>query len=125
MRSRPNAVELLDIAEQTLTGEVVPDMSKRQRYNVALITSALGIARRELMGGLCAWRHELTALKSLYGAEKCEADEDVLRLLNRRFAADLRAGVYDEKGRRRKAALQLMSEDVRARLAEDNPRYEK
>jgi hypothetical protein len=125
MRSRPNAVELLDIAEQTLTGEVVPDMSKRQRYNVALITSALGIARRELMGGLCAWRHELTALKSLYGAEKREADEDVLRLLNRRFAADLRAGVYDEKGRRRKAALQLMSEDVRARLAEDNPRYEK
>ena len=125
MRSRPNAVELLDIAEQTLTGEVVPDMSKRQRYNVALITSALGIARRELMGGLCAWRHELTALKSLYGAEKREADEDVLRLLNRRFAADLRAGVYDEKGRRRKAALKLMSEDVRARLAEDNPRYEK
>lgn len=125
MRSRPNGVELLEIAEKTLTGEVAPDMSKRQRYNVALITSAIGIAKRELAGGLSAWRHELTALKSLYGAEKREADEDVLRRLNRRFAADLRAGVYDKKGRRRKAGLELMRQDVLARLAEDNPRYEK
>lgn len=125
MRSRPNAVELLDIAEKTLAGEVAPDMSKRQRYNVALITSALGIARRELEGGLCAWPDELGALKSLYHAEHRETDEDVLHHLNRRFAADLRAGVYDEKGSGRKTALELMRGDVLARLAEDNPRYEK
>ena len=125
IRSRPSATELLEIAEQVLASEVAPDMSKRQRYNVALITSAIGIARRELAGGLCAWRHELTALKSLYGAEKREADEDVLRRLTRRFAADLRAGVYDEKGRQRKAGRELMRQDVLARIAEDNPRYEK
>ena len=125
MRSRPNAVELLEIAEQTLSGEVAPDMSKRQRYNVALITSALGIARRELAGGLCAWPGELDALKALYGAERRESDEDVLRRLNRRFAADLRTGVYDEKGKSRKSALELMRRDVLARMAEDNPRYER
>ena len=34
-------------------------------------------------------------------------------------------GVDDEKGRARKNALKLMREDVLARLAEDNPRYEK
>jgi hypothetical protein len=125
MRSRPNAVELLDIAEKTLAGEVAPDMSQRQRYNVALITSALGIARRELEGGPCPWPDELKALKTLYGAEHREADGEVLRRLNRRFAADLRAGVYDEKGRGRKVALELMRGDVLARMAEDNPRYEK
>jgi hypothetical protein len=125
MRSRPNAAELLEIAEQVLASEVAPDMSKRQRYNVALITSAMGIARRELAGGLCAWPDELNALKALYGAEHREADEEVVRRLNRRFAADLRAGVYDEKGKSRKSALELMREDVLARLAEDNPRYEK
>ena len=45
MRNRPNAGELLDIAEKTLTSEVAPDMSNRQRYNVALIASA--IAQRD------------------------------------------------------------------------------
>ena len=120
MRNRPDAFELLHIAEQTLGSDVAPDMSNRQRYNVALIMSAMGIARRELAGGLCAWPRELDALKALYGA-----DDEALRHLNRRFAADLRAGVYDENGKGRKAALELMREDVLARLAEDNPRYEK
>lgn len=125
MRSRPNAAELLEIAERTLAGEVAPDMSNRQRYNVALITSALGIARRELSGGPYAWPDELNALKALYGSEHRATDEIVLRNLNRKFAADLRAGFFDEKGKRRKAALGLMREDVLARLAEDNPRYQK
>ena len=65
MRNRPNAVELLDIAEQTLASEVAPDMSKRQRYNVALIASAMGIARRELGGGISAWDGELDTLSAL------------------------------------------------------------
>lgn len=125
MRSRPNAVELLDIAEKTLAGEVAPDMSSRQRYNVALITSALGIARRELSGGLCAWPDELNALKALYGSDDRQIDENTLRNLNRKFSADLRAGFFDDAGKRRKAALELMRRDVLARMEEDNPRYEK
>jgi hypothetical protein len=125
MRSRPNAAELLGIAEQTLSGEVAPDMSNRQRYNVALIISAMGIARRELSGGLCPWPDELNALKALYGSEDRATDEKILRNLNRKFAADLRAGRFDDKGKGRKAALELMREDVLARMSEDNPRYEK
>lgn len=125
MRSRPNAIELLDIAEKTLAGEVAPDMSNRQRYNVALITSALGIAQRELSGGMSAWGDELDALQALYGRDRSGSAQAALDRLNRRFAADLRAGVYDEKGRSRRTALKLLREDVLARLAEDNPRYEK
>ena len=64
MRSRPNAVELLEIAEQTLSGEIARDLSKRQRYNVALIASAMGIAQRELAGGLSAWDGELDTLRA-------------------------------------------------------------
>ncbi len=125
MRSRPNAVELLEAAERTLSGEVAPDLTSRQRYNVALITSAMGIARRELTGGLSAWPDELDALQSLYGRERGKSPEAVLSRLNRRLAADFRTGVYDEKGRAQKHAFQLMREDVTARLAEDNPRYER
>lgn len=125
MRSRPDARELLDVAERTLAGEVAPDLSSRQRYNVALITAAIGIARRELAGGTTAWPHELAALRDLYGTDGLESDDRALHRLNRRFAADLRAGIFDEPGTSRKSAAKLLREDVRARLAEDNPRYEK
>ena len=125
MRSRPNAVELLEIAEQTLSGEVAPDLSKRQRYNVALIASAMGIAQRELAGGLSAWDGELDTLRALYGTDHMETPEVALARLNRKLAADFRAGVYDEKGKEQKAALNLLCQDVLARLDEDNPQYEK
>lgn len=125
MRSRPDAAELLEIAEITLAGEVAPDLSSRQRYNVALITSALGIARRELSGGISAWPGEIETLQSLYGTKHMETDDVVIHRLNRKFALDLRAGVYDEKGRDQRVGLRLLREDVLARLAEDNPRYEK
>ena len=86
MRNRPNAVELLDIAEQTLSGEVAPDMSNRQRYNVALIASAMGIARRELAGGVSAWDEELEPLKSfiLPGGSEAAARLHVARTVCRR-----------------------------------------
>lgn len=124
MRSRPDARELLEVSERTLSGEVAPDLSNRQRYNVALITAAIGIARRELAGNATAWPGELAALQDLCGADGLESADKALHRLNRKFAADLRAGVYDEAGRPRKAAGKLLREDVLARLAEDNPRYE-
>lgn len=125
MRNRPNAVELIDIAEKTLTGEVAADLSQRQRYNVALITSAMGIARRELESGSTAHPGELAELEALYGRTPHEDPADALDRLNRRFAADLRAGAFDAKSKNSKAALSLLRADVLARLAEDNPRYQK
>ena len=125
MRNRPNAVELLDIAEQTLTSEVAPDMSKHQRYNVALIASAIGIARRELGGGISSWDGELDTLSALYGADPLETPETTLSRLNRKLAADFRVGVYDEKGKEQKAVFNLLCQDVLARMEEENPRYEK
>ena len=125
MRNRPNAVELIEAAERLLADEVAPELSNRQRYNVALIASAMGIARRELRGGLSAFPGELGALEQLYGKAPGEAPDASLDRLNRRFAADLRAGRFDGNDRNRRAAMTLLREDVAARLAEDNPRYQK
>tara|TARA_R110000787_G_scaffold42994_1_gene105496 strand:+ start:226 stop:606 length:381 start_codon:yes stop_codon:yes gene_type:complete len=126
MRNRPDAVELIETAEKTLTGDVAPDLSPRKRYSVALIAAALGIAKRELRGGPTAWPGEMGALRELYGTADGPADHAAaLSTLNRRFAADLRAGLYDEPGRGRKLAMTLLGNDVVARLTEDNPRYEK
>ncbi len=125
MRSRPNALELLAIAEQTLCTEIAPDMSRRQRYNVALVASAMGIARRELAGGIYAWEDELDTLRSLYPSDPMEEPESALWRLSQRLASDFRAGVYDENGKEQKAAVELLCRNVLARLEEDNPRYDK
>ncbi len=127
MRNRPNAVELLDVAERTLSDEVAPDLTARQRYHVALIASAMGIARRELAGGVSPFDGEIDELRKLYPAASPERTEAALDRLNRLFAADLRAGRFDKGGNEhdRKTALALLRNDVLARLAEDNPRYAK
>jgi hypothetical protein len=125
MRNRPNAAELIEAAEKLLADEVAPELSNRQRYNVALIASAMGIARRELRGGISPSADELAALERLYGKVGGEAPDRALDRLNRRFAADLRAGRFDGNDRDRRAAITLLREDVLARLAEDNPRYQK
>ncbi|MAI49805.1 MAG: hypothetical protein CMM16_04465 [Rhodospirillaceae bacterium] len=125
MRSHPDARELLNIAEHTLASQVAPDLSSGQRYNVALITAAIGIARRELAGGATAWPDELAALYALYGNDGLESDDQALHRLNQKFAADLRAGNHEKSGANRKNVAKLLREDVLARLAEDNPRYEK
>lgn len=121
MRDRPRAAELLEIAGKTLAEEVAADLSARQRYNVALVASAVGIARREMEGGLTPWPGERRALEDLYGARNGGTDEEALDRLNRRFAGDLRSGALDDDPR----AAALLRNDVLARLAEDNPRYRK
>ena len=121
MRDRPGAAELLEIAGKTLAEEVAADLSGRQRYNVALVVSAVGIARREIEGGQTPWPGERQALEELYGARRGESDVEALDRLNRRFAADLRSGALDDDPR----AGALLRNDVLARLAEDNPRYRK
>ena len=127
MRNRPNAVELISIAEKMLAEEVAPDLTARQRYHVALIASAMGIARRELEGGVSAFRGEIEELRKLYTAMPSEAPQEALDRLNRLFAADLRGGRFDHGAneRDRKTAMALLKNDVLARLAEDNPRYVK
>ena len=69
MRNRPTAAELLQVAEETLYHKVATNLPKEQRYNVAMIISAIGIARRELTNGRFAWDGELDALQKLYGAD--------------------------------------------------------
>ena len=125
MRNRPNALELLDIARKTLSEEVAKDMSKRQRYNVALIASAIAIASRELTAGILAWDDELDTLRGLYGGDLAETSDSALARLNRQLAVDLRSGSYDEKSEEQTTVLNLLYRDVLARLDEDNPGYEK
>ena len=125
MRNRPSALELLQIAEETLSNKVTTNLPKEQRYNVAMIVSAIGIARREIMGGPVAWDDELDALQKLYGTEIHVPAESSLFNLCSKLASDFRAGIYDESSQNHEVALNILIKDVLARLNEDSPRYHK
>jgi len=125
MRNLPNARELLGIASDTLRDTLATSPSERQRYSFALILSALGIAERELQGAPTPWPNEFSALRNLYTNQNGHRDRVTINGLNRQFANDLRIGMYDQPGSSQNFAHELLREDVLARLAEDNPRYQK
>ncbi len=125
MRDKPTAAELLAIARETLLRELLPHSGDAQRYNALMVGAAMAIAAREAEAGDGALVAERDALATLYG-EAGGADEpldDALRRLNRRFAADLRAGAFDAPGARQAAALRLLREVTMAKLMECNPKY--
>ena len=125
MRDKPTAAELLAIARQTLLGELLPNSPDAQRYNALMVGAAMAIAAREAEAGDRALVAEGEALAALYG-EAGVADEPLeaaLGRLNRRFAADLRAGAFDAPGARQAAALRLLRQVTMAKLMECNPKY--
>ncbi|MCH9051808.1 MAG: hypothetical protein IIA72_12100 [Proteobacteria bacterium] len=125
MRDKPTAAELLAIARETLLGELLPNSPDAQRYNALMVGAAMAIAAREAEAGDRALVAEGEALAALYG-EAGVADEPLeaaLGRLNRRFAADLRAGAFDAPGGRQAAAWRLLREVTMAKLMECNPKY--
>ncbi len=129
MRDRPTAAELLAIARETLLGELLPHAPDAQRYNALMVAAAMAIAAREAEAGDGALVAEGDALAALYGevgGEVRDADEPLeaaLGRLNRRFAADLRAGAFDAPGTRQAAAWRLLRQATMAKLMECNPKY--
>ena len=84
MNNRPNCQELLAIARETFTAEVLPALPEKLRYTGLMIANALAIARRELDAGEAPLRVEYERLCALL----CESP--------RALAGDaLRGAMYD------------------------------
>jgi hypothetical protein len=92
MNDHPNALELIRIANQTLTGEVLPHAKPDQLYTLRMIANALGIAARELETHDKNAADETRGLNLLYNDSK---NFDDLTVRNRQFANDIRRGTFD------------------------------
>lgn len=120
---RPDALELLAIARETLLGQVLPQLAGDARYPVLMIANALAIALRELRPGAVDLRAELEFLHGLYEHDAPPADERVEQALQRletRLAADLRRGELD--GGQQLAVRRLLRRRIESRLALSNPK---
>jgi hypothetical protein len=117
MNDIPDATELLAIARSTLLDKLLPHLPDNLRYDGLMIANAMAIAAREHAASGAAAQSELAGLSALL------AEQDVssgISGLNRRLAAQIRAGRFDEKDR--SALLDHLARTVADQLAVSNPR---
>ena len=110
---RPDASELLKLAQTRLREDVLPALSGASRYQALLIANALGIAGREIRAGRQAWETLESDLRELLVAPGVPEEE-----LSRRLAVEIRGGDWDA----REDLHKTLSRHVEARLAIANPR---
>ena len=119
-----DGVELLRVASETLMEQVGPAVPGDRRYELLMANNAIGIASRELAAGEGPARAALERLEALYGEPAPEggAWRERLDALTARFAADIRAGAFDEGPRRAEALAHLRATTLDA-VRVGNPRY--
>lgn len=125
MRNSPDAANLLSITRETLLNELLDAVPEDRRYLVRMTANALAIAAREAEAGEADLVKELRLLGELYGEDAVLASGASLReriaKMNKRFARDIRDGIFD--GACAPGVQALLMEQVRARLRISNPGY--
>ena len=124
MSDIPDAPELLAIARSTLLDKLLPRMPDELRYDALMIANAMAIAAREHAAGDAAVQAEVSRLAALL-EEQCEpgAGAELMSArsgLNRRLAAQIRAGRFDDRDRA--ALLDHLAQTAAGELAVSNPR---
>jgi hypothetical protein len=118
MRDRPDGAELLRQARSVLLDELLGALPESRRYDVLMVASAMAIAARELEAGEAGLEVERTALETLLGPASEDNIDGALGGLNRRLAAEIRAGKLDGDPR----VHDMLDRDAAARLALSNPK---
>ena len=124
MSDIPDATELLAIARSTLLEKLLPSVPEDFRYDALMIANAMAIAAREHAAGDTAMQAEVVRLAALL-KEQCEPRTGANLMsarsdLNRRLAAHIRAGRFDDRDRA--ALLDHLAQTAADELAVSNPR---
>ena len=124
MNDRPDAAELLVIARETLLARLLPALPEESRYDALMIANAMAIAARELETGDVVEQSELARLNALYAESGNDVSGNALHSTlvdyNRRLAADIRSGRFDDK--QRMALLDHLEKTAIDKLAVANPK---
>lgn len=124
MNNHPNAQELLAIARDTFTAEILPALPENLRYTGLMIANAMAIAQREVEAGDAPARAEFERLRKLLSERSKPLAEDALYSAlagyNHRLANEIRAGRFDEE--ERAALLEHLRQTTGEKLAVSNPK---
>jgi aminoglycoside phosphotransferase (APT) family kinase protein len=130
----PSGPELLALARAVLSAELTPLLPPEWQEKARLIAAAMAIAEREAAEADEAFAAILRDLAGFYGAdrpsparspqcgERVGVGGDPTNLL-RRFAGDLRRGMFEALPARERAARDLLWRFASARLRRSNPQF--
>jgi hypothetical protein len=125
MRHNPDAAGLLHIARETLLNDLLELLPEERRYAMRMAANALAIAAREAETADVDLVEELRLLSELYGEDEVQAAganlHERIAKMNKRFARDIRDGIFD--GACAQGVQALLMDQVRARLRISNPGY--
>lgn len=89
MRDRPTAPDLLETARQVFKERLLPALPREATYDALMVLNAMAIAQRQCTAGSTPEDAARNRLATLYGSAAPLPD------LERRLAADIRAGRFD------------------------------
>jgi hypothetical protein len=127
MFDKPNRVELLEIANETIRREILPHLQGKQRYAGLMVSSAIATAIREISGDLShqPLHRVLDRFADLYGQDNVhhpDGDgEERIQALNRNLVHDIRGGKFDEHPTG--PIFTLLMEQALQRLSLSNPSF--
>jgi uncharacterized protein DUF6285 len=122
MRDKPQADDLLKIAELTFMQEILPYLPADKKYTALMIANAMRIAARQFDKNEIDETVEIEALTKLLGHMDVSDDPDTLLMLNKQFAVAIRAGAFAPETAGHSRARQHLLSCVQNRLAEVNPK---
>jgi len=124
MRQRPGPDDLEQLAAAILGDDPLPRDAKAHSYEQRLAAKALAVAGYDRAHGAADQAEELRLFTALWDDAAVDTagrdDESRIAALNRRLAAEIRAGDWDAAP---DALRELLAGQVRARLARTNPKY--
>lgn len=115
---RPSGAELLAEARRTFLERLLPLLPAEHRYDALMVANAMAIAARELVAPAGLLPEAAAVMRNERDAGATEA----LAALERRLAAEFRAGRYDMPGAERDAARRYLRAATQARLRVSNPK---
>lgn len=125
MRNKPDAAGLLHTVRETLLNELLELLPEERHYAMRMAANALAIAAREAESGEADLVKELRLLSELYGEDVVQSAganlHERIAKMNKRFARDIRDGLFD--GACAQGVQALLMDQVRARLRISNPGY--
>src|SRR5204863_2346851 len=111
---------LLALARDVLLKELMPLLPPAAHFEARLVANSMAIAEREAISGAAPAQGILRELEELYGeGGEGEGEERLLR----RFARDLRAGMFEDGKPRERRAREILWRLTIAKLLEANPRF--
>jgi uncharacterized protein DUF6285 len=145
MRDLPTGPALLALARDVLLRDLMPLLPQAAHLDARLVANSMAIAEREAMSGERSAQGMLRELERLYGDdvtlthparraesplpriageghERSDADEAEEALL-RRFAQDLRGGLFEEGQPRERHAREILWRLTISKLRQANPRF--